>query len=53
MSTFISKISLIITLVLVTKRISAQNYNDYRDAAERVEQLSEWYEVKRLRRIDN
>jgi hypothetical protein len=28
----ISKISLIIALLLITKRINAQNYNDYRDA---------------------
>jgi hypothetical protein len=32
MKTFISKISLFIVLMLITKRISAQNYNDYRDA---------------------
>jgi hypothetical protein len=31
MNTFISKISLIIALALITQRINAQNYNDYRD----------------------
>jgi hypothetical protein len=30
--TFISKISLIIALVLITQYINAQNYNDYKDA---------------------
>jgi hypothetical protein len=32
MKTCISKISLIIALVLISKYINAQNYNDYRDA---------------------
>jgi hypothetical protein len=32
MKTFIITITLILTLLLTTKRISAQNYNDYRDA---------------------
>jgi hypothetical protein len=32
MKTFISKISLIIVLMLITKCNNAQNYNDYRDA---------------------
>jgi hypothetical protein len=31
MNSFISKLSLIIALVLITKRINAQDYNDYRD----------------------
>src|ERR1700692_1531229 len=31
MKTFISKVGLILTLLVLNKRINAQNYNDYRD----------------------
>jgi hypothetical protein len=31
MNTFISKVSIILALLLLSKRINAQNYNDYRD----------------------
>jgi hypothetical protein len=49
MDNYIIKISMIIAFVLITKRIDAQNYNDYRDAEAFIIQMNgNVYSVKKL-----